>query len=86
MSEVHILNGDALAERFPKEIPGLKIIMRECLISGPVVYGSPNELATVRKTYLNDLVGSPINYGEVTDELDKIVISNTNSSVIGISN
>ncbi len=73
MSEVHILNGDALAERFPKEIPGTRIIMRECLISGPVVYGSIQELTTVRKTYLEDLAGTPVDYGKVTDELEKIV-------------
>lgn len=33
---VHILNGDALAEFFPKEVSGDRVICRECLIDGPV--------------------------------------------------
>jgi hypothetical protein len=32
----HILNGDVLADRLPKEIEGNKIIFREAFISGPV--------------------------------------------------
>ena len=34
--QIHILNGDALKERFPKEINGDIIVMRECLIEGDV--------------------------------------------------
>ncbi len=34
---VHILNGDALAEKFPKEaIEGELIVFRECLVEGPL--------------------------------------------------
>jgi hypothetical protein len=36
MKTFHILNGDALADRFPSEIEGSKIICRECLCEGPV--------------------------------------------------
>lgn len=32
----HILNGDSLLERFPSAIPGSRIVMRECLVDGPV--------------------------------------------------
>ena len=35
-STVHILNGDALLDRFPFGIEGEKIIMRECLIDGNI--------------------------------------------------
>ena len=34
--QVHLLNGDALKERFPKDINGDIIVMRECLIEGDV--------------------------------------------------
>lgn len=33
---VHILNGDALADRFPKEVTGELVIARECLVDGDV--------------------------------------------------
>lgn len=34
---VHVLNGDALKEKFPvNELPGLLVSCRECLIDGPV--------------------------------------------------
>ena len=36
MSQVHVLNGDALLDQFPESLPGKKFVMRECLIEGPV--------------------------------------------------
>ena len=36
MSQVHVLNGDALLDQFPEFLPGEKLVMRECLIEGPV--------------------------------------------------
>lgn len=36
MDDVHILNGDSLAQRFPQNISGTKVITRECLIDGDV--------------------------------------------------
>ena len=32
----HILNGDALKDRFPEELKGKVIVVRECLVDGPV--------------------------------------------------
>jgi hypothetical protein len=32
---IHILNGDALGDQFPKDLPGEILIFRECLIEGP---------------------------------------------------
>ena len=36
ISHVHVLNGDALKEQLPDSIEGLRIVIRECLIEGPV--------------------------------------------------
>ena len=36
MLEYHILNGDALLDQFPANIPGHRIVARECLVDGPV--------------------------------------------------
>ena len=33
-NQFHILNGDALLERFPENIEGPKYIIRECLLEG----------------------------------------------------
>jgi len=32
---IHILNGDALEDQFPKDLPGEILVFRECLIEGP---------------------------------------------------
>ena len=48
----HILNGDALAERFPEALRGQKIIFRECLIEGPLNYHSLGAFTAARKDYL----------------------------------
>ena len=32
----HVLNGDALKEQFPPTITGDIIVIRECLVDGPV--------------------------------------------------
>ncbi|OOG78128.1 DUF1835 domain-containing protein [Algoriphagus sp. A40] len=48
----HILNGDALAEIFPKSIPGERIIFRECLIDGPVNPTPTQELWQVRAEFI----------------------------------
>jgi len=50
----HILNGDALAERFPKIIKGETIIMRECLVDGPIQADSLEDLFIKRASYLDE--------------------------------
>ena len=47
--EVHVLNGDALAQKFPLE--GKVIIAREALIDGPVKAESFDEFWKLRATY-----------------------------------
>lgn len=49
----HILNGDALAERFPSEIDGERIIFRECLIEGPLEIESLDRFLDARDNYLS---------------------------------
>lgn len=34
--QYHILNGTALKEQFPKQIPGERIIAKECMVDGSV--------------------------------------------------
>ncbi len=58
---IHILNGDALLERFPKQIDGESIVMRECLIDGDLEGDTLNEFAYTRDQYLSKT------YPEVTD-------------------
>lgn len=54
MNHYHILNGDALAERFPKDhILGKQIITRECLMDGPVGEKDPHRFFQARAHYLN---------------------------------
>lgn len=36
MPKVHVLNGDALLHQFPESVEGERLVMRECLIEGPV--------------------------------------------------
>ncbi len=50
----HILNGDALAEIFPKSIPGERIIFRECLVDGPVNPTPTQELWQVREEFIGN--------------------------------
>lgn len=52
----HILNGDALLDRFPNAISGDKIVLRECLVDGPVQSDSLNKLYEIRARFLDDLI------------------------------
>jgi len=52
MSQVHVLNGDALLDQFPESLPGEKLVMRECLIEGPVNSTSLGSFYKDRITFL----------------------------------
>lgn len=70
MSTFHILNGDCLAEKFPKNLEGESIIWREALIDGPV---SDNEFFKNRKKFINENYDSESDYDElVVREFQKI--------------
>jgi hypothetical protein len=47
----HILNGDALKQRFPKNIEGDIIVVRECLIEGKVKANSLTKLFQIRSDF-----------------------------------
>lgn len=52
-SQAHILNGDALKDRFPSEIPGKVYVMRECMVDGPVKPTADQDLFTLRSDFLH---------------------------------
>ena len=53
-SIIHILNGDALGEQFPTDLPGNTIVFRECLIEGPKNVVAFEEFFESRAAYLSD--------------------------------
>jgi len=70
MSTFHILNGDCLAEKFPKNLEGESIIWREALIDGPV---SEDDFFENRKKFITDNYDSESNYDElVVKEFQKM--------------
>ncbi|MDY0930324.1 DUF1835 domain-containing protein [Chryseobacterium sp. CFBP8996] len=62
MSTFHILNGDCLAEKFPKNLEGESIIWREALIDGPV---SDNNFFENRKKFIIENYDSESDYDEL---------------------
>ncbi|KNB60260.1 hypothetical protein [Chryseobacterium sp. Hurlbut01] len=70
MSTFHILNGDCLAEKFPKNLEGESIIWREALIDGPV---SKKGFFENRKKFITKNYDSESDYDElVVKEFQKI--------------
>ena len=52
----HVLNGDALAERFPNSLDGKRLVFRECLIEGPVSSLEEEHLFFDRRAkYISDI-------------------------------
>lgn len=52
----HVLNGDALAEKFPStELPGALLVCRECLIEGPLDGDCPTTFWETRARYLSKM-------------------------------
>lgn len=48
----HILNGDALAWKFNKNIPGEIVVCRECMVEGPVNASTQEEFWMARAAFL----------------------------------
>ena len=72
----HVLNGDALLDRFPLGIEGTRIVARLCLMDDPVASNNLKELIALRSQYINslDLQDGPNIYIEKTvPELDKLL-------------
>ena len=71
----HILNGDALYDQFPDDWKDQCIIVRECLMEGPVKASGLEELYKIRSAYLDSTYGeiTHLNYEEdVISEFNKI--------------
>ena len=51
---IHILNGDALGDQFPKDLPGETLVFRECLIEGPKKVTEFEVFFASRAAYLSD--------------------------------
>ena len=61
----HILNGDALKERFPSGIRGTQLVARECLVDGPVRGQDLMSFYATRAAYLSEQYGgTPAEYYE----------------------
>jgi len=59
----HILNGDALAEKFPtREMEGKIAVIREAFIEGPVTIDFTNEYWERRKEYIHSTYGEEGDY------------------------
>ncbi len=59
---IHILNGDALAERFPDDITGTRMIMRECMAIGSSYTGKIEDIFDHRAKFLRN------RYPEIKDD------------------
>ena len=60
---IHVLNGDSLWHQFPDQIAGEKLVMRECLMDGPVGASLEQDLDLFYKdrvTFLGALTGEVI--------------------------
>lgn len=68
----HILNGDALYQKFPTSLPGEIIVMRECLSLGPVSATDYNEFCLERIAYLKKEYGEPDYFNRIMSEWAKI--------------
>lgn len=49
----HILNGDALLDHFPDQIEGKRIVLRECLVDGPVDGTTLDEFYQTRAAFIS---------------------------------
>ncbi|MFM1807500.1 MAG: hypothetical protein RLZZ242_225 [Bacteroidota bacterium] len=50
--EYHVLNGDALNDRWPNRLKGKRIVFRECLIEGPFKAANLTEFFELRGSFL----------------------------------
>lgn len=59
MRSIHILNGDALADRFPDSVEGERIVARECLCDGTLTERDGPEFWQTRSLFLESAYGIP---------------------------
>ena len=73
--KIHVLNGDALGDRFPEVLSSNPIICRECLIEGPVSHRISDLFFDARKSYLTQrFPESGLDYEkDVLTEIEKLI-------------
>ena len=82
---IHILNGDALGEQFPKDLPGKTLVFRECLVEGPKKAVEFEAFFASRATYLSDTYGPTIKESyslELSIPLMRVVTEQTPAEVV----
>jgi len=75
MTKYHILTGDSLAGTFRRtDIEGTPIVIRECLIDGPVSDDNPEIFWQKRSEYVHDAFDADVHeyFSSVKSEFDKI--------------
>jgi len=68
--QYHILNGDTLKERFPAELGGEIIVLRECMVEGNVNGGTPTEIFDSRKLFFKKAYLIPADGYHKTSQLE----------------
>ena len=81
--QYHILNGDALKDRFPKSIHGELIVARECLVDGDLEGSELNQFYATRAKFLNEnyQVATQDYYDNTVAEFNKIGMIEDNSEI-----
>ncbi len=82
---IHIINGDALEDQFPKDLPGEILVFRECLIEGPKKVVEFEAFFASRAAYLSDAYGPKIKESysrELSVPLMKIVTDLKPSEIV----
>lgn len=79
MKAYHILNGDALKDQFPVDLSGEVIVMKECLVDGPVQGDSLESFFKTRAAFIKEAFGdSEEKYtNEVIPQINKIASINS---------
>jgi hypothetical protein len=72
---VHVLNGDALLEHFPETLTGKKLLMRECLIEGPVLAETREAFWHQRANFIQQAYGEAqeVYQRKVQGELEQLL-------------
>lgn len=72
----HVLNGDALREQFPENIPGDIIVLRECLVDGPVRAKTLEDFFALRAAFISahyNEVATPEYFANTVSEINKLL-------------
>lgn len=82
---IHILNGDALSDQFPKDLPGETLVFRECLVEGPKKVVEFEAFFASRAAYLSDTYDPTIKESyslELSIPLMRMVTEQTPTEVV----